>query len=414
MVNNSEMQGRCVMLLTDVVGVTLGVVDDASMYPQVQVIDQVISDGGELVVLDGYGECLSFASNNYLGIAGHPKVIEAAHAALDRYGLGSGGSRLTVGTTRAHAALEERLASFKGTEDAVVFSAGYLANLGTLQALTTTPLHSLVRRLDPERAKGFTGQSLDVFVDALSHRSILEALQGRQVGSAEGMSVHVAPYLNVKQLEGLLRKSQATAKLIVTDGVFSLHGRLAPLSRIRELATQHSAQIYVDDAHGVGVLGPRGRGTAEHLGVTGVDYCMGTLSKALGAQGGYVAGTREFCRYLRIAAPSYMFQTALPPSVVAGALAAVKLIDEEPWRRTALCANAEWFREELLREGFEILGSTTHIVPVQFYTEAAAQQAFRTLLEHGFFAPAYYYPAVRKNEAMLRMNLTSSHQRADL
>lgn len=389
---------------------TVRVLDRSFYYPETETVEGF--EGVEEVVCVDDRTLINFASNGYLGLARHPKVIEAAQKALVRYGLGTGGSRLTSGSQKPHRELEEAIASFKDTEDAVVFSSGYLTNIGAITALSAQPLRLVVETLDTDAMRSLVGQT-QILVDKLSHMSIVDGVMlagSRFFGNS--VSVRFYQHNDTTHLESLLKNSSADRKLIVTDGVFSLHGRVAPLDEILRIAHAYDAQVYVDDAHGTGVLGKHGRGTAELFGVDGlVDFSMGTLSKALGGQGGYIACTSEVCRYLRVAARSYMFQTSMPAAIAAGVTAALGIVQAEPERRERLLSNAKWLNSELINMGLETFGSTTQIVPVCFYDEGSAKRAYRILLDRGIFAPCYYYPAVPRNESIIRVNLTAMHTR---
>jgi len=391
-------------MIRDMVSKVVDVLDDHGYYPR---IDEITSFPGVAEVTVCGEVCVNFSSNDYLGFTQHPKIIEAAKVALRKFGLGSGGSRLTSGTQIMHRKLEQRIARFKGKEDAVVFSAGYLANTGIIPALVGGPLRTLVNALDPDAAF----PACEIFLDELVHSSIIDGLAiatSRIFGNR--VKFRFYNHLDVDHLSSFLAGSEAESKLIITDGVFSLHGRLAPLDKIVEAAKKHGAEIYVDDAHGTGVLGETGLGTAELFGVNEeIDFPIGTLSKALGAAGGFIAGSTELCRYLRVACRTHVYQTSMPPSVAAGLIKAFDLIEKEPERRRTLVTNAARVNRELIRLGFDTFGSKTQIIPVRFWTEQQAKRASEMLLERGVFAPCYYYPAVRRDEAMVRINLMSTH-----
>jgi 7-keto-8-aminopelargonate synthetase-like enzyme len=250
-----------------------------------------------------------------------------------------------------------------------------------------------------------------MFLDSLVHASILDGL-AIATSPIYGGSMNFSMYRHkdVADLEYQLKSSKAENKLIVTDGVFSLHGHLAPMDKIIRLARKYDAEVYVDDAHGTGIFGPNGRGTAEHFGVYGdVDFPMGTLSKALGGAGGYFAGSADMCDYLRVACRTHVFQTSMPPVVAAGLIASFDLIRDEPQRRHRLLAISARVNSELLRLGFDTLGTETQIIPVRFGDPIKALKAQQVLFNEGIFAPRYYYPAVPKGEDMVRINLMSAH-----
>jgi len=375
-------------------------------YPEKRVVSGL---GLDAVVWINGREFLNFASNSYLSLHNHPKVVEAAMAAMRQFGFGTGGSRVTSGTQSPHVELERRIAQFKGRESAVVFSTGYNTNVGVLSAMVGVTLRGVEIMLSLD-----SNAQIHVFSDALNHASIIDGLHLAH-GFNRTLKVSKYPHRNMQELETLLSASTAEYKVIVTDGVFSLHGRIAPIDCIVELAQRYGAEVYIDDAHGTGVLGEHGRGTAEHFGLEDrIAFPIGTLSKALGGAGGYLAGSQDLCDYLRVSSRSYMFQTAMPASIAAGLVSAFDVIEDEPHRRTELAANAAWFREELVRLGFDTFDSQTQIVPVRFFDEQKAKIAAARLEEAGIFAPPYYYPAVAPDEAEVRLNLVYGHTRDHL
>ncbi|HQF57010.1 MAG TPA: aminotransferase class I/II-fold pyridoxal phosphate-dependent enzyme [Candidatus Magasanikbacteria bacterium] len=380
---------------------------EANYFPKESVIEGLGLDA--IVVLNGR-KILNFASNGYLSLHNHPKVIEAAKEALIKFGFGTGGSRVTSGTQSPHVELEQRIAQFKGHQAAVVFSTGYNTNVGVLSAIVGNTLRGVENMLGVKSGN----TQIQVFSDALNHASIIDGLHLAR-GFNRTLVVSKYSHRNMKELESLLSKSTADYKLIITDGVFSLHGRIALVDEIVKLAHQYNAEVYVDDAHGVGVLGPTGRGTAEHFGLEKeIAFSVGTLSKALGGAGGYLVGSEDLCDYLRVSSRSYMFQTAMPASIAAGLVAAFDVIEQEPHRRIELMENASWFRKELICLGFNIFDSQTQIIPVCFFDEQKAKLAAARLEEAGIFAPPYYYPAVGLDEAEVRLNLVYGHKQEHL
>jgi 8-amino-7-oxononanoate synthase len=343
---------------------------------------------GPRVVLDGR-PVLLLCSGNVLGLADHPRVREAAADAALRWGAGAGASRVVSGTMTLHRRLEERLAEFGGTETALLFGSGYLANLGVVPALA--------------------GEGEIVFCDELSHASVID---GCRLAGAEAVSYE---HGDVDQLEWALRNADGRGALIVTDGVFCNEGDVAPLEEIVRLARRHGVRVMVDDAHGLGALGPRGRGTVAELGLEGeVDVVVGSLGKALGSYGAYVACELPTARYLLNVAPPLCFSTALPPAAVAAAMAALELLAEQPRRVEKLRDNAEHLRAELAREGFTDAGSTTHIVPVAVGEAGLAVRIAEKALEQGVFAQAVRPPAVPEGTSRLRLAAMASHTRAEL
>ena len=343
---------------------------------------------GPRVVLDGK-PVLLLCSNNYLGLADHPRVREAAADAAMRWGAGAGGSRLVSGNMTLHRRLEERIAAFKGTQSALLFGSGYLANLGVVPALA--------RR----------GEI--VFSDQLNHASVVD---GCRLAAAE---TFVYRHADVDHLAWGLRNADGRGALIVTDGVFSMDGDVAPLEEIVELARRHDVRVMVDDAHGTGTLGPGGRGAVADAGLDGeIDVVVGTLGKALGSYGAYVACDHEMARYLVNSARSLVYSTGLPPAAAAAAMAALELLQEQPRRVERLVDNAATLREELAREGFDVSGSETPIVPLIVGDAELAMRICEAALEQGVFAQAIRPPTVPDLTSRLRLAVMASHTRAEL
>ena len=330
------------------------------------------------------------ASNNYLGLADHPRIKEAAIAAIRRYGFGSGASRLISGNGPSHEALEQRIAHFKQTEAALVFSTGYMANLGILPCLISS--------------EGL------VIADRLCHASLIDGCR------MSGGRFRVYEHGDLDQLERLLsRKPANQPTLIVTDGVFSMDGDIAPLPRLIELAERHGAVVFVDDAHATGVIGKAGRGTLEHFGLKpGSAIQMGTLGKALGCFGAYVAGSRVLIDYLINKARTFIYTTALPPAVTAAALAAFDVLEEEPQHQERLWRNRTYYADGLKSLGMDILNSETPIVPIMIGDDRLATVVSHRLLEAGIFAPAIRPPTVPRGTSRIRTTIMASHTREDI
>ena len=335
-------------------------------------------------------EVVLLSSNNYLGLTDHPALKEAAIRALAHYGCGAGASRSISGTMEPHKELEERIARFKGCEAALLFSNGYMANVGVLT--------TLVEEGDL------------ILSDEFNHASIVD---GCRLSRAE---VRVYRHRDMNHLEDLLKTStQQRRRLIVTDGVFSMEGDIAPLPQIRELADRYGALIMVDDAHATGVLGEAGRGTAEHFGLMGqIEIQMGTLGKALGVFGAYVAGRKVLIEYLINRCRTFMYTTALPPAVASIGITALKIVETEPQRRKKLWENTHYFREKLREMGFDTLGSETPIVPILIGDNALTMEADRRLMERGVFAQGIRPPTVPPQSARLRTSLMATHTKEDL
>lgn len=343
---------------------------------------------GTHVSIDGK-DALLLCSNDYLSLASHPEVKEAAMRATEKYGTGAGASRLVSGTMELHLELEERIARFKGTEAALVFNSGYSANTALIPALAS--------------------RESEIFSDRLNHASILDGI----ILSRANFSRY--PNRDTSALERLLKESKAEEKLIVTDGVFSMDGVVAPLKEIKELATMYNALLIVDDAHGTGALGENGRGTFEHLGIdhTGTIQ-MGTFGKALGSFGAFVAGDSSLIRYLTNKARPFIYTTALPPAVCAATIKALDIIESDNVRVKRLQRNAEFMRGKLTELGVDILGSTTQIIPVLVGQAKLATKASTRLLEDGIFVQAIRPPTVPKGCSRLRVTVTSEHTEAEL
>jgi 8-amino-7-oxononanoate synthase len=343
---------------------------------------------GPHVLLDGK-PVLLLCSNNYLGLADHPSLRQAAADAAMRWGVGAGASRLVSGTMTIHRRLEERLAAFKGRESALVFGSGYLANAGTIAALA--------RPGDV------------VFSDELNHASIID---GCRLSRAD---VFVYEHCDMEHLEWGIVEAEGRGALIVTDSVFSMDGDVAPLAEIVELAERFGLRTMVDEAHGTGVLGPEGRGALAELGLENqVDVIVGTLGKALGSYGAFVACDEQMARYLVNAARTFIFSTALPPPAVAAALAGLDLLEREPRRVEKLAANAAALRQELEREGFDVGGSRTQIIPLVIGEAELAMRICEAALARGVFAQAIRPPTVPVMTSRLRLAVMATHREAEL
>ena len=343
---------------------------------------------GPHVLLDGK-PVLLLCSNNYLGLADHPRVRAAAAEAAMRWGVGAGASRLVSGTMTIHRRLEERLAEFKRRETALLFGSGYLANTGVVAALA--------RPGDV------------VFSDELNHASIID---GCRLSRAE---VFVYDHCDVEHLEWGVQQAEGRGSLIVTDSVFSMDGDVAPLADIVEIAAQHRVRVMVDEAHATGALGADGRGAVAEAGLEDeVDVIVGTLGKALGSYGAFVACDRTMARYLVNAARTFIFSTALPPPAVAGAQAALELLQERPRRVSKLAANATALRGQLAHEGFDVSGSRTQIVPLVIGEADLAMNICEAALTRGVFAQAIRPPTVPPMTSRLRLAVMASHREEEL
>jgi 8-amino-7-oxononanoate synthase len=327
---------------------------------------------------------VSFASNDYLGLRRDPRLSQAACAAIADLGAGSGSSRLIGGSHPAVELLERELARFKGYEAALVFPTGYQTAVGTIAALV--------------------GPDDDVYLDKLNHASLID---GARLSRAR---MRVYPHASIRKLKRLLERAPRGRRLIVTDGLFSMDGDLAPLEELTELAARYGAGLMVDEAHATGCLGAGGRGAAELLGVQqSVALSMGTLSKALGSLGGFLCASRSTIDFLVNRARSFIYTTAAAPGQAAAARAALRVVIDEPERRQRLAARAALLRELLAGAGFDTGGSVSQIVPVILGENRLAMAASGHLRESGYHCPAVRYPTVPRNGARLRLSLSSEH-----
>ena len=366
--------------MSDFIQERLEEIRSRNLYRQLKRVD---GEQDATVVLNGR-EVLNLSSNNYLGLANHPALKEAAREALDRWGCGSGASRLISGNMTAHEELEERIARFKGTEAALVFNSGYQANVGIIATLAE--------------------QDDVVLSDQLNHASVID---GCRLSRA---AVAVYRHCDMDHLESLLKDAPAAArKLIVTESVFSMDGDVAPLGEMVELAERHGAMVMVDEAHATGVRGPNGAGVVAELGLGDrVLVQMGTLGKALGAFGAYVAGSASLRELLINRARSFIFTTSLPPVVMAMAAAAIDLVEKEPERQCALRRNTERLRDGLQRIGYTVAGST-QIIPVMVGEEQPCMDLAARLLESGFYVQGIRPPTVPPRTSRLRVTTMATH-----
>lgn len=323
---------------------------------------------------------IMLGSNSYLNLSTHPQVMEGARQALEKFGYGMGAVSNYAGITDIHKELEKRIANFYGAEDAIVFPSGYGANIGIVSALC--------------------GKNDVIINDAANHASIFDGCM------LSGAEIKVFPHRDMKGLERILSRipDEKTGRLIITDGVFSMDGDMAPLDKIVELAEKYNCRIMVDDAHGVGVVGPTGRGTSEHFGVMDkIDLNVGMLSKGPGGLGGYCAASRQIVQYLRLYARSYFFSTALPASVAGGLNEVFKLLETDNAGRKKLWENTEYLKSKLVEKGFDIGHSQSAVVPVMIYSEPVLFEMYEKLRQRGVYVNIVTYPAVRRKECRLRL-----------
>jgi glycine C-acetyltransferase len=369
---------------------TLGEIDAAGLTKRERLITTAQSAH---VAVTGSREVLNFCANNYLGLANHPALLAAAHAALDRWGYGVASVRFICGTQEIHRELEQRLSTFLGVEDTILYSSCFDANGGAFETLLTA-----------EDA---------VISDELNHASIID---GIRLCKAQRFRYKNC---NLADLEAQLQAAdaaQARFKLIVTDGVFSMDGFIAPLREICDLADRYGALVMVDDSHAVGFLGATGRGTPEHCGVQGrIDLIAGTLGKALGgASGGYLSGKKEIIALLRQRSRPYLFSNSLAPAIVASSLAALDLISTSTALRDRLEANTKFFRAGLTAAGLTLKPGSHPIVPVMLGDAALSQKFAARMLEKGVYVVGFFYPVVPQGAARIRTQVSAAHTRADL
>jgi glycine C-acetyltransferase len=359
---------------------------EQGLYRTIRGID---TPQGPRIKIDGR-EVINLSSNNYLGLADHPKVKDAAVKALQRYGAGAGASRLVSGDMQPHRELEVHLARFKGTEAALLFNSGYHANLGIITAMV--------------------GRGDIILSDRLNHASIIDA------AILSRTRVKRYPHCDVDVLERLLMEHrQSRRRLIVTDGLFSMDGDIAPLKEIATLAERYDAILMVDDAHATGALGGSGRGSLEHHGINSTDVIqMGTLGKAIGSFGGFVAGSRALIEYLSNRARPFVFTTALPPSVCAASSAALEIITQEPELIAALQERATFMRNALKAAGLNTMATESQIIPLLIGDQEKAVTVSDRLLKEGLYVQAIRPPTVPKGTSRLRITVMATHTLDDL
>ena len=358
-------------------------------------LNHLASPQAARVQMEGRGEVLILSSNNYLGLAAEPAVVDAGLEALRRYGAGTASVRFICGTFTIHRELESALARFVGTEASMSYVSAWNAN------------------------EGFTATVVEegdfVCSDALNHASIIDSI--RLAKSITKCQTAVYKHADLDDLRAKLEGARgAKRRIIWSDGVFSMEGSIAPLPDLLQIAREHDALVVIDDSHATGVLGRTGRGTAEHFGVVGeVDVITSTLGKALGgAAGGFVAGSAALCDYLTQRSRPQLFSNALPPTVAGSSLAAVEFIEEHPERVETLRENARYFRERIVEAGFKPLAGKTPIIPIIVGETAAAIRMSEMLLEERVFVTGFGFPVVPQGEARVRCQISAAHSRADL
>ena len=359
---------------------------EMGVYPYFRMIE---SEQDTEVMIDGK-KVLMFGSNSYLGLTTHPKLKEASKAAVDKYGSGCAGSRFLNGTLDLHIELEQKLADYVGKDEALVFSTGYQVNLGVISSVTN--------------------RNDTIFLDELNHACIID---GARLSFAKTMKYR---HNDMESLERSLQRCTTTGlKLIVVDGVFSMEGDIAKLDKIVALARKYDANIYVDDAHGLGVVGKNGRGTASHFGLTDeVDLIMGTFSKSLASIGGFIASDKATINYLKHHARSLIFSASIAPANAASVIAALDLIEEEPERIDKLWENTNFAIKELRNLGFDIGHTTTPIIPIYIRDNVKTFTLTKMLLEQGVFVNPVVSPAVKSTDSLIRFSLMATHTKAQI
>lgn len=360
---------------------------EKGLYNQIRTIE---SPQGAWLVVDGK-KVLNFCSNNYLGLANHPRMVAAVKDVLDRYGVGPGAVRSIAGTMGIHIELEERLAKFKGVEACISFQSGFTANLATIPCLV--------------------GKGDVIFSDELNHASIIDGCR------LSGATIVRVAHANSADFEAkiLENKGKYRRMLAITDGVFSMDGDIAPLDQIYQVTSQHDVMLMVDDAHGEGVIGSNGRGIVDHFGLHGkVDIEVGTMSKAFGVMGGMVAGNAKLIEWIRQRGRPFLFSSALTPADTAACLAAVDLLEESSELVDRLWSNGNYFQEQMKALGFDTGFTQTPITPVMLGDAKLAREFSRELFSEGVFAMALGFPTVPVGKARIRVMISATHSKSDL
>jgi glycine C-acetyltransferase len=365
-------------------------IKEAGLYKKERIIT---SAQGAEITIQGGKQVLNFCANNYLGLSSHPKVIEAAKAAIDTHGFGLSSVRFICGTQDIHKTLEEKISAFLGTEDTILYAAAFDANGGVFEPLF--------------------GEKDAIISDSLNHASIIDGV--RLTKSMRYRYEHNS----MEDLEAKLKEAIAAGavqKIIVTDGAFSMDGTIAQLDKIVELAEKYEALVMTDECHSTGFLGKTGRGVHELKGVMGkVDIITGTLGKALGgASGGFTSGKKEIIDLLRQRSRPYLFSNTLAPSITGASIAVFDLLSQTTELRDTLEANTTYFREKITAAGFDIKPGTHPIIPIMLYDAVVSQKMAEKLLEKGIYVIGFYYPVVAKGQARIRVQISAAHTRAHL
>jgi 8-amino-7-oxononanoate synthase len=375
------------------------------LFPNPIIIDGPTTE--PTVSVDGK-QVIQFCTGNYLGLGTHASAKEKAIDGINKYGLTSSGSRLVSGTQGPQLYLEDVIAKFQNTESAVVYFLVTVANMGIINGFMNPPLPRLLSALSIEPIHG----EKEIFYDWLSHPSVVDACR-LSVGKE-----NMTPYRHsdMEELEQKLMASKSKIKMIVTDGVFSTDGDLAKLPDIVALSYQYDAMIFVDDAHGTGVLGDNGRGIWEHYHLEDeIDFKVGSLAKAFsGGLGAFIIGDEEFTDYIRVMGGHYIFGGSIPPAIALAIAQNIETAISEPWRRQTVLSNSDYLRKLLHNEGFETFDSETQIIPILIGQDEKAIEISQKLLQKGYYIPAFRYPAVPHNQARLRATMMATHTKAQI
>ena len=378
-------------------------IKDHGWYPNPPVVSSPHSP--ELIV--NGRKMLMFATNNYLDLMHDPRVVEAAIEGVKKWGIGNGSARLLTGNLDIHNELEQKIAAFKNREAGLSFVAGYMANSGAISALANVPEFSFMTLITHKINRD---KDTVIFSDQYNHASIIA---GVKLSEAKK---EIYNHLDMADLEEKLRDySYDQRKLIVSDGVFSMDGDMAPVPEILALGKKYNAMVYIDDAHGTGILGPHGRGIEDYYGVEGeADVLMGTFTKCFGGVGGFVVASQEIIDYLKISADSFIFTAPIAPPVVYGLIKAIEIASVETWRRENVLKNAQYMKDKLDEIGVNYMNSKTQIIPIFIGDETKAIKASKRLLEMDIFTPAAQWPAVPQGKARLRTTVCSAHTKEQI
>jgi 8-amino-7-oxononanoate synthase len=372
-------------------------VQERDLYPDIKNVEEVPYP--ELVI-EGR-RYLCFCSNNYLGLSIHPEVKRAAMEAIEKYGIGTCESRLVAGNLTILEDLERAIADFKQAPEAIIYLSGYMTNIGVIP--------TIMDGIELPGLPSIKNEDNLIIKDALCHVSIVD---GCMLSRSPKKTYS---HKDMNHLEHILKKNIEKRKLIITDGVFSMDGDMAPLPDIVELAQTYDAMVMIDDAHATGIIGENGRGTAEYFGVEGkIDIVMGTLSKAIGALGGFVTASPEIIKNLRMRSHSYIFSSSLPPEQACGIMAALRIIQNEPELRANFWRNVYYLKTGLQEMGFDTLDSETQIIPIFIGDEEKSIQMARLLFDKGILAPAMRWPAVPIGRSRIRCSVTAVHTQSQI